>query len=304
MKRLNIVVATPRNFLSEHEKRLKSFGDVKIYNTLPDSPDKWLKRCVGADIICSGKYGLKEKIYELENVFISLPFVAVGWLDKGKLKNKNITVSYSPGCNKHAVSEWIIAMIFLLLRKFNKLVGTKYLKDKTGSSDYLSLVGKKVCILGRGNVGSRVYKVCEALEMDVEVFGRKDNLLEKVKDADVIVNTLSSNQSTEGLLDKKFFSNLKKGSFFITVTSDKVYDSNAVLSALDKGILEGFADDCGSILSGDYEDPYYKKLLKHPKVLATPHISYQSDVTVRVSNDMMIDNVEAYIKDKPINVVN
>ena len=54
----------------------------------------------------------------------------------------------------------------------------------------------------------------------------------------------------------------------------------------------------------NYKDPYYKKLIKNPKVIATPHFSYHSDVSLRVSNDMMIDNIEAWIKGKPINVVN
>ena len=77
-----------------------------------------------------------------------------------------------------------------------------------------------------------------------------------------------------------------------------------MLEALKKEKLLGVANDCGSILPGDYDDPYYKKLSQTPKVIATPHIAYQSDVTVRTSNDMLIDNVEAWIKGKPINVVN
>ena len=76
-----------------------------------------------------------------------------------------------------------------------------------------------------------------------------------------------------------------------------------MLSALNTGKLLGVADDCGSILPGDYDDPYYKKISSNQKVLATPHISYQSDVTIKVSNDMMIDNVEAWIKGKPINTL-
>ncbi len=120
----------------------------------------------------------------------------------------------------------------------------------------------------------------------------------------MVIDALGLNDTTKGLLDKKFFNSLKKGSFFITVTSQKIYDSKAMLSALDKGILAGAATDAGGILPGDTDDPYYKKLLKHPKVLVTPHISFQSDVTVKVAGDMMIENIEAYLKGKPINVVN
>lgn len=290
------------NFLPEQEKRIKNLGETTIYNSLPNSPEEWLERCRGADVICSGKYGLKEKIYQNKNSFYSLPFVAVGWLEKSKLKENNITVSYCPGCNSHAVSEWIISMTFLLLRKFHKLINTTFLENQSGSADYLGLANKSACILGKGHIGSKVGKVYESLGIQTNYFGREDSLIERVKNCDIIVNTLSSNPTTNGLLDKNFFTYLKKGSFFITVTSSKIYDSEAMIDAVKHGLLAGVADDCGSILPGDYEDPYYKKLIKIPNVLATPHISYQSDVTTKTSNDMMIDNVEAWINGKPINL--
>jgi len=303
MKNKKIVVIEPMGFYPDQIKRLKSLGDVTIHDDLAESPEEWVKRCEDADIICSGKYGLKEKIYELADVFFSLPFVTVGWLNKKRLKKGNITVSYCPGCNKHAVSEWIIVMMLLLLRRLDRLIKVKKLKEKTASKKYLGLAGKKVCVLGKGNIGSRVFAVCKAFDMKVVCFKKGDDLLRFVKSADVIINTLSTNPTTIGLLDKRFFDSLKKGSYFITVTSSKIYDSKAMLEALDKNILAGVADDAGGILPGNVEDPYYKKLLKYPKVLTTPHISYQSDVTVRVGNDMMIDNVEAWIKGKPINLV-
>ena len=298
-----IVVTSPMNFLPEQRKRLEDLGDVVIYDTLPASLEEWLERCKGRNIICSGKYGLTEGIYENKDVFYSLPFVGVGWLDKEKLKENGITVSYCPGCNSFAVSEWIVGMTFNLMRKLNRLVNTEYISDKTGSPEYLGLAGKKACILGKGNIGSKVGKMYESAGITVDYFGRGENLIEKVKNCGIIVNTLGSNESTENLLNKEFFESLESKPYFLTVTSSKIYDSEAMLNALDNGKLSGVANDCGSILPGNYEDEYYKKLIKNPKVLATPHIAYQSDVTIKVSNDMMIDNVEAWIKGEPINLV-
>ncbi len=299
-----IVVTSPIGLSFEQKQRLKSLGDVQIYSEPAKTPEEWLERCKGADIICSGKFGLQEKIYELQNVFFSLPFVAVGWLDKEKINERNITVSYCPGCNRYAVSEWIIAMMLLLTRKFNTIINKEYLENKLGSPDYFGLKDMKVCILGKGNIGSRVFEVCQALGMNVDSYSRADDLLKKVKNADVVINTLSYNPSTEGLLNKKFFESLKKGSFFISVTSQKVYDTDEMLRSLSSGVLAGVADDCGSALPGDYDDKYYKSLIYNPNILATPHISYQSDVSFEMSNNMMIDNIETYIMGKPINLFN
>jgi D-lactate dehydrogenase len=294
-----IVVTQNLDLFPDQITRLKKLGEVKIYDTFAKDSNEWLTRCKGFDIICTGKFGLKEKIYDLNDVLISLPFVAVDWIDKQKIKQNNISVSNCPGCNRVAVSEWIVGMIFNLLRRFPEVIRT----EKSMNEKAISLAGMKITILGKGNVGSRVGKICEALEMDITYFDKACNLYASVKDADIIVDCLGANKSTEGMLNKKFFSSLKKGSYFITVTGPKICDVDDMLDALDKGILVGAAHDSGGIQSGNVQDPFYQKLLKNQKVLATPHIAFLTDNTARVANDMMINNIAAWIKKKPINLI-
>lgn len=298
-----IVVAQNLNLYPDQIKRLKKLGKCTFHDTIPKTPNEWINRVKDADIICTGKFGLKQKIYELKDKFISVPFVGTGWIDKTKLTERNLAIARSPGCNRHAVSEWIIGMMINLCRKLPRYINTLDIDVKKTDLRTNGLKGKKVCILGKGNVGSRVGTVCEALEMNVIYFKRGDNLIKTVSNADIVIDCLSSNPTTEGILNKNFFNSLKKGSFFITVTGRKIYDTDAIIEALDKNLLSGAAMDAGSIRTGDVEDPYYKKLQSHPKILATPHISYNTDVTSRIGNGMMIDNVEAWIKGKPINLV-
>ncbi|OGY24956.1 MAG: hypothetical protein A2Y57_02430 [Candidatus Woykebacteria bacterium RBG_13_40_7b] len=113
---------------------------------------------------------------------------------------------------------------------------------------------------------------------------------------------MSDNPTAQGLLDKNFFGSFKKGAYFISVTGAKIYDVDALIESLDKNIA-GAAIDTGDTQVGDTSDPYYKKLLANTKILATPHIAYNSDTTARRSNDMMIDNIEAWLAGEPINLV-
>jgi phosphoglycerate dehydrogenase-like enzyme len=296
-----IVVTQDLGLNDEEKDRLNKLGEVKYYEDLPATQEEWLERCKGADVICSGKFGLKLKYQELENTFLSLPFVATDFLDKNILKDRNIKVSNCPGCNKEAVSEWIIAMILNLLRDLPNWINKK--ESDSISKETKGLVGKNITILGKGNVGSRVGKICEVLEMNVKYFTKNDNLIESIKDADVVVDTLGSNETTKGLLNKEFFNSFKNGSYFVTVTSHKIYDTEAMLEVLDKNILKGVASDCASIQVGDVNDPFYIKLANHPKVLATPHIAYNTDSTDRKASKMMIDNIEAYLDGKTVNLV-
>jgi phosphoglycerate dehydrogenase-like enzyme len=54
---------------------------------------------------------------------------------------------------------------------------------------------------------------------------------------------------------------------------------------------------------GNVNRPEYKELLNHPKIYITPHIAWDTDVVRRRANDMVIDNVEAWLKKKPINLI-
>lgn len=297
------IVVTQNLLLSPEQKnRLMKLGDVTFYNKNANTPEIWLKRCKDADIICTGKFGLKQKIYELSNVFISIPFVDGSWIDKKKITQKNIIVSNSPGCNKCAVSEWIIGMMINLLRNLHHYINIKKMPINDTHSD-LGLKDKNITILGAGNIGSRVGKICQSLEMNVSYFRKGDNLLKSAKNADVIVDSLSSNPSTKGLLDKKFFGGLKKGSYFITVTGNSIVDLSAMFEALDNGILAGVATDVANIQARFTSEPEYIKLRSHPKILATPHIAHSSDSSEKICSNSMIDNVEAWIKNKPINLV-
>lgn len=297
-----IVVTQDLGLNEEERERLNNLGEVKYYDDFPKTEDVWLERCKSADIICSGKFGLKLKYQELKNTFLSLPFVATDFLDKNKLKERNIQVSNCPGCNKEAVSEWIIGMVLNLFRDLPNWINKSELETKI-PKETKGLVGKNITILGKGNIGTKVGQICEALEMNVRYFTKGDNLIESIKDADIVVNVLSSNKETDGLLDKDFFNSFKKNSYFINITSSKTYNIDAMLNALDNDILAGVADDCASIQNGDVYDPYYIRLANHPKVLATPHIAYNTDETDRKANKMMIDNIEVYLKGKPINLI-
>lgn len=298
-----IVVTHDLGLSPEDIKRLEKLGELTVFDSRPKSGEEWLNRAQGADIICSGIPGLREKYQELNNVFISLPLVGVAYLDKEVLSKNKIKVSNSPGCNKDAVAEWIIGMMINLLRELPFFINNNSLSKDKAPKETIGLAAKSVLILGNGNVGTRVAEICQALKMKVSFFKRGDDLFQKLAGQEIIVNCLSSNASTKNILDDRFFSSLQTGAFFISVSSREVYDVSAMLSSLDSGKLSWAAIDDGTMNVGDTSDPFYQSLLNHPKVIPTPHIAYNSDVSNREGNRIMIDNIEAYLAGRPINLI-
>lgn len=297
-----IVVVQNLDLYPDQKERLKTLGDVTFYDDVP-TIKQWLKRVEDADIVCSDLDHPRNAINQTKNKFYSFPFVMVGWIDKEKIRERDIQVANSPGCNKDAVSEWIVAMTINLLRGFfelNKL--SEAPKNKILDAG-VGLTGKKITILGKGNVGGRVGHILESFEAQVEYFEKGDDLIQKTKDALVVINTLSTNDSTIGLLDKDFFDSLNGKSYFVSVTSSDIYDTDAMFASLDNGKLAGAAVDFAGMGVGDVENEYYKKLCVHNRILATPHIAFNTDVSSRIANDMMIDNIEAYLAGKSIHLV-
>ena len=300
-----IVVTNNQDFTSEQRQRLERLGDVTYYDSVPKDANEYLERIKGADVICSGTAGLKDAYTELSNVYVTVSFVSVAFVDLAVLKQHGVTLSNAPGANRHAVSEWIMAMTTLLMRNLYPAIHRHETYRQNGALPPITpgLAGKNMTILGHGNIGKRTGEVAKAYGMQVKFFKRGDDLAQAVEDADVVVDALSSNPTTHNLLDVDFFRSMKAGSCFVTVTRSEIVDQDAMLRAVDSGHLRGAASDCGGALVGDTEDPLYRKLLDHPNILVTPHISYNSEETQRVGNDIMIDNVEAWLKGKPQNVL-
>lgn len=303
---MKIVVTNNQDFTPEQKARLDSLGDVTYFDGVPESGEEFLERAKGADIICAGTAGLKDAYAELKDVSVTVAFVSVAFIkDLDILKKNNVRLSNAPGANKYAVSEWIIGMMITMSRRLDEFINREESLRKDGKLPPLTpgLAEKSVTILGKGNIGVQVGEVAESLGMTVNYFARGDDLHQSVKDADFVVNTLSSNPSTEGLLDGKFFSAMKKGSSFVDVTRAEITDQDAMIEALDREHLSAVASDCGGILVGDTEDDLYLNLLKHPKVYVTPHISYNTPLSMKRGCDIMISNVKAFIKGKPQNLV-
>ena len=299
-----IVVTNHQDFTEGQKQRLSSLGDVVYHESLPTG-EEYLQRVRGADIICSGTAGLQDVYSQLKDVYITVGFVSVAFVDLNVLKKNNVTISNAPGANRYAVSEWIIGMMITMSRKLDMFLNHKESLRKDGRLPPLTpgLAEKSVTVLGKGQIGSRVGQIAESLGMTVNYFKRGDDLYASVEHADYVVNTLNSNPTTKGLLDYKFFEAMKKDSRFVDVTRSEIVDDDAMLKALDEGRLANAASDCGGILVGDTDDPLYQKLLNNPKVYVTPHISYNTPLSMKIGNDIMIDNVEDWIKGKPQNIV-
>jgi phosphoglycerate dehydrogenase-like enzyme len=303
-----IVITDGQGFTSEQCRQIEALcgvdDRVTAYSTLPADADEYLQRVEGADIICSGSAGLREAYPRLRDVFVTVPFTGVGFLDLDVLRSNNVTVSNTPGANKEAVAEWTITMASLLANGYLDAINREQPYDTSNGFPPVmpGLAGSEIAILGRGNIGRQIGKLAAAYDMSISYFSRGDDLLEVTAHADVIVNALSSNESTRGLLGRNFFASLQTGTDFITFAPSDITDTEAMFAALDLDIIR-VASDCGEMPVGDVTNPLYQRLRQHPGAIVTPHIAYNTVQTVRNRTVITIANIEAWLRGKPQNVV-
>jgi phosphoglycerate dehydrogenase-like enzyme len=297
-----IVLTQPLGLTDAQLAELRSLGTITSYNTISKDVNEWLERVKDADIIYTNHHGFGEGWRSLHDTFVTLPFVGVNFLDPKILKVRNIVVSRSPGCNRIAVSEWIVGVLLNYARQLPMFIGATHFDQPTPFYT-TSLYGKTACVMGQGYIGSRVGEILDVLGMKVDYYVRGDSLDAKVKDADYIIDCLSLNQSTISFYSKTFFNTVKNGAVLISVSSSKTKDMKALLDSLENGKIAHYITDNAQATLFDTDDAEYQALKANPHVTVTPHIAAYSENTRETAAKMCIENIKAYLAGKPQNVV-
>ncbi len=296
---MEIVVTGSMPFNAEQVRRLQRVGRLTQASNA-NSRYEWLKQVEGADVVCSDGMFVADNLERLHDVFITFPFVEIGSFDTDALARRNVVLANARGSNRDSVVEWAVFMALSLLRRFQDYVNAdRELRFERRES----LSGKNICIIGAGDIGSHLGKVLGALRANVRYVTRDDDLMTAVEGCQLIVNSLSSTPSSAQLLDRGFFRALEPGSYFVTYVRPHTFDVKALLEALDDGILAGAAIDCDPQTPFDTANAYYRTLVEHEKVLATPHVAFATTQALKQSLDIVVENVEAFANGRPRNVL-
>lgn len=256
----NIVIIQPMGVAETELTEFRKLGNVTYYDTVCRDAVDWLERVKGADIVMTNVTGLKDAWPEAHDMFMSLTFVGFGFMDIDVLRKNNVLVANSPGCNQVAVTEWVTAMLLNHMRYLPASIKMSESDPKLPTGR--SLFGKSACIVGKGNIGSRVGAVLEALCMEVGYYTRHDDLAAKVKDADILIDCLSLNPTTRQFYNDDFFSKAKDGVIFVSVSPNETQDLDAIEQHLTTGKIHHFITDNASALLYDTSDSTYNGFVR------------------------------------------
>ncbi len=265
-------------------------------------------------IIRSATKVRKDLIDSLSNLkIIGRAGAGVDNVDVEAAKNKNIIVMNTPGGNTNATAEHTIGLIFALQRKitFANETTHKGLWEKKNSKGN-EIKGKKIGIVGFGNVGKRVAEISNVLGMNVSIFSSyfetiKDSFPEYnscsideiIKDSDIISFHCKPNKDGNPIMNKNHLSLMKKNCIIINTARGNLVDEDDLKNALEKKEIKGAALDV--FKNEPLEESGFYNL---DNIILTPHIAASTDEAQIVVAEMVANQfVEFFNNNKIINSV-
>ena len=199
-------------------------------------------------------------------------------------RKRGVVVFNAPYSNTRSVAELVIGASIILIRKIldkNKAAHEGiWNKDAKGSFE---LRGKKLGIIGYGNIGSQVSILAEAMGMKVIFYdvltklplGNADarkSLKELVSESDIVTLHIPETSQTKNIINKSLLKQFKKGAILINFARGEVVDLDALSKSLQEGHLSGAAIDVFPWEPEKNGDHFSSPLQNLSNVLLTPHI--------------------------------
>lgn len=318
MDKLTIVVpgdSPPQIQGSPHLDRLKPYGNVVVYTDRPENAEEKIKRAENADILINSRGMVKwheDVLPFLPRLkLISLCSIGTDMIALDEAKKRDIVVCNQPGRTAPVVAEHSFGLMFALSKRAAFM--TSSLKDGNWPRmDNVYLQGKTLGIIGTGHIGSEMARLGNAIGMNVVgwTYHPSD---ERAKDlgiqfvdfddllriSDVVSLHVKLTEESIHLIGEYELSIMKPNALIVNVARGQVIDVNALIQSLNNGDIGGAAIDVY-----DQEPlPDQHPLLACEHVILTPHCADMTPEGVDLLNEGAVDNIIAFLKGSPTNVV-
>ena len=218
-------------------------------------------------------------------------------IDIAAANDLGIPVVIAPHCNADSVAEHTLALMFALASNLvqchNEAVKGNFEIRNSGKA--FELQGKTVGIVGFGDIGKRVGKLCRAVGMKVMAFDPYatreaveaeqtvccPELAQLLSDSDVVTIHTPLNHETRGLLGKAELARMKPSALLINCARGGIVDESTLLEALEQGIIAGAGIDV------TVEEPLRQDnpLCSAPNLIISPHSAAQTkEATIRAAS--------------------
>jgi glycerate dehydrogenase len=288
----------------------KTLGEVTSYDVTFANQTK--QRVKDADIVITNKVVVsKEEMQDSNIKLICISATGMNNVDLDYAKQNNIEVKNVAGYSSSSVVQLSFAMIFHFVEKLNYY--KKYVDDGKWQKSaifthidkpFYELDGKRVGIIGLGDIGSNLAKKAKVFDCEVVYYStsgknsnneyKKVELDELLRTSDIISIHCSLNENTQNLLNFENMKKIKQGAILLNLGRGGIINEEDLAKIIDLQELY-----CGiDVVSKEpieETNPLLNVKNKEQLVL-TPHIGWASiEARIRLINSVAL-NIEEFLK--------
>lgn len=259
--------------------------DIETYNAEPANTDEWIERTKDAHGVVLG-WSIPDEALEAATQLKALTFFGTGIADQVSLpicEARGIRAYNVTGYGNNAVAEHTMALIFAAWHQVPALNNAVH-AGNWPEVERREMRGSSLGIVGYGGIGKRVAELASGMGMDVRVWSRSltpgtdiphgtvHTLEEVLAESDALSVHLALNPKTHNFINATTFQAMKPGVVFVNTARGDIVDTDALVSALDQGIVATAAVDVFTSEPVSQDNP----LLGMNNAILTPHIAYNT----------------------------
>jgi len=295
---------------------LHKLGTVDVYENTQE--DEVVNRAEGKEVVITNKVVVnREMMDELPDLkLICVAATGTNNIDLEYAREKGITVKNVVSYSTESVAQSVFAM---LLHQLNRM---HYYETYVKSGAYArgdifthhgptfwELNGKRLGVIGLGNIGRRMARIAEGFGMEVVFFsttGRNNNINYRRFDLDTLLGTsdvvsihASLTETTRDLINYEKIKLMRPCAILMNSGRGGIINEPDLARALNENIIAGACLDVLSTEPIKTNNPLLK-VIDREKILITPHMAWASMESRARLIEGVARNIEQFKQDNTI----
>ena len=290
-------------------------SDVQVYDN--STNEELIERIQGARVVVTKELPVgADLLSQFPDTVKLIVEAGTGYnnIDLNAAKKRGITVCNIPAYSTKRVAHTVIMMILNFASTMQKQIGMLAKGDHSNFTKYLQVShtevnGKTLGVVGAGHIGMEVIKVAKALGMNILVHTRTPkadgdgirhvSLDELLENSDYITLHCPLNDQTKYMINKEAISKMKPSAVIVNTGRGPLINEADLCEALAAKRIAGAGLDVQEVEPPAEDSPLYTL----DNVIITPHMGWKGLETRQRLVGIIRDNVQAFFKGEPINVV-
>ena len=290
-------------------------SDVQVYDD--STNEELIERIQGARVVVTKELPVgADLISQFPDTVKLIVEAGTGYnnINLDAAKERGITVCNIPAYSTERVAHTVIMMILNFASTMQKQIGMLAKGDRSNFTQHLQVShtevnGKTLGVVGAGHIGMEVIKVAKALGMNILVHTRTPkadgdgiryvSLDELLENSDYITLHCPLNDQTKHIINKEAIGKMKPSAVIVNTGRGPLINEADLCEALAAKRIAGAGLDVQEVEPPAEDSPLYTL----DNVIITPHMGWKGLETRQRLVGIIRDNVQAFFKGEPINVV-